>query len=160
MIARGAARLWGAVAALLLALGAAGSAAGEPASLALPVPRVTIYPGDVIAADTLYERLFIARTVARATILDHHEALVGKVARRTLLPGQPVPINAVRDPYVIVQGKQAMLVFRTEGLTITSTAVALQNGSVGDLVSARNADSGIVVRGTVQPDGSIRVDSQ
>jgi flagella basal body P-ring formation protein FlgA len=51
-----------------------------------------------------------------------------------------------------------MLIYRTDGLTITSSAMALQNGSIGDLVSARNLDSGLVVRGTVQPDGTVRVD--
>ena len=50
------------------------------------------------------------------------------------------------------------MVFEAGGLTITSKAVALQNGGVGDIVSLRNADSGIVDQGTVQADGTIRVD--
>lgn len=137
-----------------------GAYASEPAAIPLPVPRVTIYPGDTIAADALYERMFVARSVARATVLESQDALVGKVARRTLLPNQPVSLNAIRDPYVIAQGKQAFLVFKTDGLTITSAAIALQNGGVGDVISARNADSGITVRGTVQADGTIRVDGQ
>lgn len=145
-------------AALLLAPGAL--LAGEPDTIALPVPRVTIYPGDTISAEALQERLFIARSVARASVLESQSALIGKVARRTLLPNQPIAANAIRDPHVIVQSKQAFLVFKAEGLTITSAAVALQNGGVGDLISARNADSGIIVRGIVQADGTIRVDGQ
>jgi flagellar basal body P-ring formation protein FlgA len=145
-------------AALLLVLGDA--RANEPAAIPLPVPKVTIYPGDMIAADALHERMFVARSVARATVVESHEALVGKVARRTLLLNQPIAVNAIRDPFVIAQGKQAFLVFKTDGLTITSGAIALQNGGVGDIVSARNADSGIVVRGIVQSDGSIRVDDR
>ena len=69
------------------------------AAESLPVPTVTIYPGDVIAdGDARRSRLPAADTVARSAILDAREALVGKVARRTLLPGQPIPINAIRDP--------------------------------------------------------------
>lgn len=149
----------GAGAALLFMI-CASARASDPAVIPLPVPRVTIYPGDTIDAGALYERMFIARSVARATVLESEEALVGRVARRTLLPDKPIPLNAVRDPYVISQGKQALLIFKADGVTITSAAVALQNGGVGDTVSARNADSGIVIRGTVQADGSIRVDGQ
>ena len=151
--------LAGWVVAVLLSV-PAGVRAGEPEAIALPVPRVTIYPGDMISADALYERMFIARTVARATVMESQNALIGRVARRTLLPNQPIAANAIRDAHVIAQGKQAFLVFKTDGLTITSAAVALQNGGVGDTVSARNADSGIIVRGTVQADGTIRVDGQ
>jgi flagella basal body P-ring formation protein FlgA len=104
--------------------------------------------------------MFVARSVARATVLEAQSAVVGKVARRTLVPNQPIALNAIRDPFVVAQGKQAFLVFKVDGLTITSTAVALQNAGVGDLVTARNADSGIIVRGTVQVDGTIRVDGR
>lgn len=141
-------------------LSAASARAGEADDIALPVPTVTIYPGDVIEGDKISDRLFIARTVARGSVVESRNAVVGRVARRTLLPRQPIPVNAMRDQYAIAQGKPALLVFQAGGLTITSTAVALQNGGVGDFISARNADSGIVIKGTVQPDGTIRVGEQ
>jgi flagella basal body P-ring formation protein FlgA len=127
------------------------------AELELPVPRLTIYPGDVIGDDQIMERAFIAHTVARSTIHEAREALLGKVARRTLLPGQPIPINGVRDPYVVVQGKNALVVFEEGGLTITTNAMALQNGGIGDLVTLRNVDSGTVIKGTVASDGTVRL---
>ena len=73
-----------AMALLLLLLGAPSACAAE---LELPVPRLTIYPGDVIGDEQLVERAFIAHTVARSTVHEAREALIGKVARRTLLPG-------------------------------------------------------------------------
>lgn len=157
-MSRLASRMAAALASLLLALGPAHARDGV--DIALPVPRTTVYPGDTIDADALLERLFVARTVARGSVFEAREALIGKVARRTLLPGQPIPINAIRDPYAVSQGKPAQLVFKAEGLTITSTAIALQNGSIGDVVAARNVDSGTIVKGTVQPDGTLRVDGQ
>ena len=137
---------------LLLALQPA-----RAAELELPVPRMMIYPGDVIGDDQLIERAFIAHTVARSTIHEAREALIGKVARRTLLPGQPIPINGVRDPYVVTQGKNALVVLEAGGLTITTNAMALQNGGIGDTVSLRNVDSGTIIKGTVAPDGTVRL---
>src|SRR5581483_8752130 len=49
--------------------------------LELPVPRAVVYPGDVLADEMLIERAFIAHTVARATVFEAREAVIGKVAR-------------------------------------------------------------------------------
>jgi flagella basal body P-ring formation protein FlgA len=125
--------------------------------LELPVPRVTIYPGDVIGDEQLMERAFIAHTVARGTVFDTRQAVLGKVARRTLLPGQPIPIAGTRDPYVVAQGNMALVIFETGGLTITTNATALQNGGVGDVVTLRNVDSGAIIKGTVASDGTVRL---
>ena len=127
--------------------------------LELPVPKVIVYPGDTLSEELLVQRAFIAHTVARPTVFEAREALVGKVARRTLLPGHPVPISAVRDPYIVTQGKTALVVFEHGGLIISMQALALQNGGVGDVVTLRNVDSGTVIKGTVASDGSIRLDA-
>ena len=127
------------------------------ANVDLPVPRATIYPGDTISDDQLTERAFLAHTVTRSMVFDDRQALVGRVAKRTLLPGQPVPINAVRDAYLVNTGKASLVVYAIEGLTITTQAIALQNGVAGDIVTLRNPDSGVTIQGTVGPDGTVRL---
>ena len=148
----------GIVIALAMTLIGAGSALA--ANLDLPVPRVTIYPGDTISADQITDRAFLAHTVNRASVFDDRQALVGKVAKRTLLPGQPVPVNAIRDPYMVNQGKASLVVFANGGLTITTQAIALQNGVVGDVITLRNPDSGTIIQGTVERDGTVRLEVQ
>lgn len=154
---RGLLRAWVLAAAAALLLMSLAASAATAADLDLPVPKVTLYPGDVIGEDHLVERAFIAHTVARASIFDDRQGVVGKVAKRTLLPGQPIPISAVRDPYVVTQGKVALVVFEAGGLTITSMAMPLQNGGIGDMVSLRNPDSGTIIKGMVASDGTIRL---
>jgi len=48
-------------------------------------------------------------------------------------------------------------VFEEGGLTITTNAMALQNGGIGDLVSLRNVDSGTIIKGTVASNGTVRL---
>jgi flagellar basal body P-ring formation protein FlgA len=144
--------------ALAMALAHAGSALS--ANVELPVPRTTIYPGDTISDEQLTERAFLAHTVTRSAIFDDRQALIGRVAKRTLLPGQPVPINSIRDAYVVNAGKSSLVVFEIGGLTISTQAVALQNGVVGDVVTLRNPDSGVVIQGTVERDGTVRLGVQ
>jgi flagellar basal body P-ring formation protein FlgA len=143
--------------AIALAMMLAGASHTWAANIDLPVPRITIYPGDTIAADQLADRAFVAATVVRSAVFDDRQTLIGKVARRTLLPGQPIPVNAIRDPYLVNQGKSSLVVFETSGLVITMQAIALQNGIAGDVVTLRNPDSGVVIQGTVERNGSIRL---
>jgi flagella basal body P-ring formation protein FlgA len=83
--------------------------------------------------------------------------LVGKMARRTLLPGRPVLAAAVNNARAVTNGAEVRLVYIDDGLTIVASASALQDGAVGDMIKVRNVDSGLTVSGTIQPDGSVRV---
>jgi flagella basal body P-ring formation protein FlgA len=131
---------------------------GAAESNVLPVPTITIYPGDAIKNNWLVEREFPenARS-ARAGVIETREAVVGKIARRTLLPGAPIPWNAIMEPKAVANGAKIRIVFEEAGLAITAYGAALQSGGVGDIVSVRNLDSGLTVSGTVQSDGSVRV---
>lgn len=143
------------VVALLVATPFGQAAASEPAEL--PVPKVVIYPGDTITAESLAIKAFNPQWAAKMPIYKKTEDVAGRVARRTLMPGQPIALNATRVVEAVSQGKMYRIVFQESGLVISSTAVALSSGAIGDLVSLRNPDSGIVLRGVVQEDGSIRM---
>ena len=134
--------------------------AGEMAvteDLMLPVPTVTVYPGDVIKPSMLRMQAYPSTFRSRAAVIDAAQAIVGRSARRMLLPGEPVPVNAIDDPRLVSRGAPTQLVFEEDGLVITTVGAALQNGGMGDLVRVRNADTGRIVMGTVMADGRIRI---
>lgn len=144
-------------AALLAALLLLPSAPGLAAEVVLPVPRITIYPGSVISEALLLERTFRGPDYERPVFAKTTEALVGKVARQTLLPNQPVPITGIREPFAVQQGQPAVVIFQAGGLIISATAIPLQAGAAGEVISLRNTDSGTTIRGVVQADGTVRV---
>jgi len=127
------------------------------ADLTLPVPGIVIYPGEPIRDGVLVDRDFSLEPIAAGTVIDSRSALVGKVARRTLLPGRPIPVNGVAEPRVVSNGAQVKVVFQEGSLMITTYGAALQAGGVGDIIKVRNPESGIIVSGTIQADGSVRV---
>ena len=126
-------------------------AQGQP----LPTPKAVIYPGDIITDDRLMDAdidsdsdgMVIVRTQA-----------IGKVAGRTLLPGRAIPMAALATPRLVKNGGAVHLVFREGALEIVASGSALQDGALGELVKARNDDSGVTVVGSVQADGSLLVD--
>ena len=124
----------------------------------LPVPVITIYPGEVIKDEWLVEHDFSAALgTSTSAMLGNREAIVGKVARRTLLPGSPIPSSALANAKVVANGAKVRLVFEDGILAITAYGTALQAGSAGDVISVRNLASGLTISGTVQGDGSVRV---
>jgi flagella basal body P-ring formation protein FlgA len=130
---------------------------GRAETILLPVPSITIYPRDVITDGMLEDREIAFRPLSGGALVASRDDLVGKVARQTLLPGAPVPVHAVEEPRLVDIGRQVKLVFSEGGVTIVTSGQALQPGRVGDLVRARNLDSGATIAGIVQADGSIRV---
>jgi flagella basal body P-ring formation protein FlgA len=142
------------VALLMPVLVASSSQAGD---ITLPVPRITLYPGNTITDAMLVERSFRSKDYEGPAFASVREQLVGKVARQTLVPNQPVSINSVREEHVVKQGQPAVVVFQSGGLIISATAMPLQAGAVGDAISLRNTESGTTIRGVVHADGTVRV---
>ena len=121
-----------------------------------PVPALTIYPGDVIHENMLTDGDFPG-AIASGSYASNRSMLLGKVARRTLLPGQAIPTNAIGEPKLVAIGSRVRLVFEEDGLVVSTYASALQAGAAGDFISVRNMESGIVIGGTVAPDGSVHI---
>lgn len=132
-------------------------AAALAAERVLPVPAAIIYPGEIIEDTLLIDRKFSPSALGRLPLANGRATIVGKIARRTLLPGRPIPAGALAEPEVVKRGVPVQIVFQEAGLTILATATSLQSGGIGDLIQVRNLDSGLIISGTVQADGTVRV---
>lgn len=134
------------------------NAAAAAEAKILTVPSITIYPGDVIQESYLDDRDFSTDPVmSKSAGMSTRAEILGKVARRTLLPGLPIPLNAVATPAVVTPGAKVRILFEEGPLRITAFGIALQTGSTGDTISVRNVSSGLTVSGTVRADGSVHV---
>ena len=126
-------------------------------NIVLPVPAITIYPGDTIKESMLKERSFLSTFRVRSAVIESPVQLIGKVARRTLLPGEAIPANAVDDAQLVTRGVTTQIIFQEEGLTISAMGAPLQSGSLGEQIRVRNVDTGRIILGVVQADGTIRI---
>lgn len=123
----------------------------------LPVPAVSIRAGEVIRDDMIAERAFAPSLLGVAMFIETRQVLVGRMARRALLPGQPIPSNAVEDPWTVARGAMVKVVVEDSGLSIVTYGSAMQSGAAGALIPVRNTDTGVIIRGIVQPDGTVKV---
>jgi flagellar basal body P-ring formation protein FlgA len=143
-----------ALAAFLL-LGAALPVAAEDRML--PTPSQVIYPGDIIREGMLTDISIYDVPNVDGPLVESRADLLGKVATRTLLPGRAITTLAIANPRAVALGAQVKLVYHDAGLSIVTSALALEGGAVGDTIKVRNSDSGLTISGTIQPDGSVSV---
>lgn len=120
------------------------------------VPGTIIYPGQEIAAGQVH-----AVDVTNPNLIEGYARSVdevqGMITTRTLLPGRTIMLSALRRPFTIKRGDKAKLVYDNGVLRITASGTPLADGNTGDLVRARNTDSGVIISGTVMADGTILV---
>lgn len=132
------------------------SAQAQPTAV---VPHQIIYPGQEITIDMIKE-VDVTNPNLRPGYAKVIEQVEGFVTKKTLLPGRTIPVSALREAYVIERGKNVSMVFSNNSMVITAQGVALQNGGLGEVVRARNLDSGVIIMGTVMQDGTLRVITQ
>jgi flagellar basal body P-ring formation protein FlgA len=124
------------------------------------VPRAVIYPGDVITTEALVERKLLVPPNNPAVFGERSEELLGKVARRTLLPGELIPGSAVRTQELIKQGKTYKLTYESPFVSIVGVGVPLQSGSAGEIINVRNPDTGLIIKARIRADQTLAVDDQ
>jgi flagella basal body P-ring formation protein FlgA len=128
----------------------------KAAEMRAPSPKAIIYPGDVLREDMLVDAP-LAASASTGPVALGAEDVVGLVARRTLLPGQSIPMSALAAPRVVHAGSAVKIVYIDGGLEITASGSALQDGAVGQRVQVRNDDSGVTISGRVRADGTVQV---
>lgn len=121
-----------------------------------PSPRRIIYPGEVITETMLTDAPLVADRF-RGPVVLAPEDILGMVAVRTLLPGHSIPVSAISMPKIVRAGASVKMIYIDGGLTITTDGDALQDGTAGQTIKLRNADSGVVVSGRINSDGTVVV---
>jgi len=136
-------------------------AAGAPIARAdersAPTPKAIIYPGESITDEMLEDKSFPVNERTATTQFVSRDGLIGKVARRTLLPGDMIAQTSVDNPRLVKIGANVRIIFVDASMQISATGVAQQAGALGDMIRVRNEDSGLFVTGRVQADGSVQV---
>jgi flagella basal body P-ring formation protein FlgA len=130
------------------------AAAGEFGKAVVPV--TTIYPGQEIETGQL-ETVDVTNPNLMGGYARTVSEVQGMVTTRTLLPGRTIMVSALRQPYTVKRGDKIVLVYDHGGLRITASGTPLADAITGDLIRARNTDTGVIISGTVMADGSVLV---
>ena len=123
----------------------------------IPVPAAVVYAGDQIVQGMLIDKPFSVPDAAAKNYVLLRRQVEGLYAKRTLLPGKPIPLAYVKLKDSVVQGVLTKATFEMNGLVISTFLIPLQSGVAGELIDARNPEYGRTIKALVKPDGSLQV---
>jgi len=104
--------------------------------------------GKVIeAGDLIPKRIRI--TDLKADYLSAPDGIIGKVARRGFLPGEPATREAFSNPVLVKNGETVQLRLERNGIVLTSRGRAEQDGKLGQIIRVRSLDFSTVLRAHV-----------
>lgn len=112
------------------------------------VPRRLLRAGERIASeDLVVEQIALGGGAERfALSLDQ---LVGRMAKRNILPGQPVELRSLERPAAVRRGAGITVQVHAGPMVVTMKGEALEDGAVGDSVRVMNPASSQVLVGRV-----------
>ena len=123
----------------------------------IPVPAAVVYAGDQIVQGMLVDKQFSVPDAAAKNYVLLRRQVEGLYAKRTLLPGKPIPLAYVKLKDSVVQGVLTKATFEMNGLVISTFLIPLQSGVEGQLIDARNPEYGRTIKALVKSDGSLQV---
>ena len=123
----------------------------------IPVPAAVVYAGDQIVQGMLVDKPFSVPDAAAKNYVLGRRQIEGLYAKRTLLPGKPIPLAYIKLKDSVVQGVLTKATFEMNGLVISTFLVPLQSGVAGELIDARNPEYGRTIKALVKSDGSLQV---
>ncbi|AKK19979.1 flagellar basal body P-ring formation protein FlgA [Candidatus Liberibacter africanus] len=120
------------------------------------VPSVVIAAGEVIN-DFQLKEVEVTNPNIKGSYARSIKDVVGLVTRRTLLPDHIIPLSVLHRPYVIFRGTKVRLILLKGNMTISTFGIALSDASIGDVVSVRNSDTGVIVSGSAEDSNTVRI---
>lgn len=145
------------IATLPAAIASGGVEARESSIRALPVPRETIYPGEVVTLQRLTDRQFMTTPQSLVGVATSVGEVVGKETRRRLPAGRPISLAGLGAHLAIKRGTPAVASFRDEGFSISTQVIALADGAEGDIIDARAVETGAIIKVQVLQGGELVV---
>ena len=130
------------------------------AEIDLPVPSAVIYPGQIILDRGMGTAKFSIPGAKLGSYVVEEAMLTDKIAKRTLLPNQPILLSDLKSPDLVRAGVPTPMVYREGGVFISSLGTPLASAAEGEKIRVRNIDSGLTISGVVAADGSIGVSAQ
>ena len=126
------------------------------ASAAIPVLQHPLNRSELISDDDVVIKNIQIESDLRGIITERGQ-LVGKVAVRNLIAGQPLRQSDLKAPKLVSRGQSVTITSKVGGLTVTMKGKALGNARAGDRLWVENTSSNKRVEGEVTPEGDVLI---
>ncbi len=120
----------------------------------VPVLARNVSKGQLITQEDIELKSFPRSAITGSHISDIKK-LVGKSAAKSLAKDRMLTEDDIRNPVTIAKNSAVSAIYRAGGIEVKALAVALEDGSEGEVIRLKNFDSGKVFRAVVMADGTV-----
>lgn len=106
----------------------------------LLVPKERVMPRQKLSPD-MFQMSWVRATRLQGIYLKNFNAIRGKVSKRLLPAGKPIPPRGIQDPPIIDFGNTVTLQYKQNGLLLSLSCVARQPGAKGDRIKVYCKDT-------------------
>ncbi len=125
----------------------------------VPVLTRRMYKGDVIRQSNLKWSEVSVKKLKRDVAMDY-QSLEGKALTRMILAGKPISRRNVENPILVEKNSNVSIFYKTKFMELKTIAIAMDNGSVGDIIRVKNKKNGTIIQALVKANGSLTVNFQ
>lgn len=103
---------------------------------------------DVIKAEDIAYVELDARKAERGYVIDESE-LIGKSPARIIFANKPIIAAQIKEQTLVEEKKSVTIYFKNNLIEMQDVGIAMEDGSSGDMIRVKNANSGIVISAKV-----------
>ena len=100
----------------------------------VPVAAKRVMYGETLNNENIHYN-WVSIANESESLVDSKNRLIGKTLRRTLAAGQPIRYADIASEFVIFAGDEVKLLFEENGILISITAQARQDGEIDELIT-------------------------
>jgi flagella basal body P-ring formation protein FlgA len=125
-------------------------------TIVLPVAATRLLAGSIVQPSDV--RMARVRTsLLRGDVMHSPSDAVGMQTKRVIAPGQPLFINELMRPSMVVKGATVLMVLDSPGIALTAQGQAIESGAIGERIRVLNPSSRAAVEAEVTGPDRVRV---
>ncbi|MDX1974880.1 MAG: flagellar basal body P-ring formation chaperone FlgA [Rickettsiales bacterium] len=122
----------------------------------VPVLKRPLRKEDVISQDDIEMKSYPSDRLRNDTITDM-AALIGQSPMRTISSSRPIRKHEIASPTLIRKNAMIQMHYTMAGMSISTTALALEDGAAGSMIAVRNLESKKTIQAIVENSTTVRV---
>ncbi len=125
-------------------------------TVTLPVAATRLVAGGIVRPSDV--RMARVRTsVLRGDVTRNQSDAIGMQTKRMIAAGQPLFINDLMRPSMVVKGATVLMVLDSPGIALTAQGQAIESGAIGERIRVLNPSSRATVEAEVTGSDRVRV---
>lgn len=116
----------------------------------VPVLISYLKKGSIIRESDISMKPVLAMRVREGVSITDPEMLIGKTLKRVVAMGQPLRAHDLILPIAVSANSEVEMRYSGEALNVTDLGIAMEKGTIGEIIRVKNSRSGTVLRARVE----------